>query len=60
MDLEELEPRKKQPRVRDLEPMSVEALHEYITQLEGEIARVRAEIARKQAVRGDAEGLFKR
>lgn len=46
--------------VLDLEPMSVEALTAYIADLEAEIARARAAIARKGGVRSAAEALFKK
>lgn len=60
MDPEDLEPRKKKIDVRNLEPMSVEELTDYIADLEAEIGRVRAAVAAKQAVRQGAEALFKR
>ncbi len=44
----------------DLSPMSIEALKDYVTDLEAEIVRVRSEIARKQAALGGAEALFGR
>ena len=45
---------------RDLSVMSVAELELFIGQLEGEIARVRAELKRKADVRGAAEALFRR
>jgi uncharacterized small protein (DUF1192 family) len=45
---------------RDLTIMSVEELERFITALEGEIVRARAELKRKADVRGAAEALFKR
>jgi uncharacterized small protein (DUF1192 family) len=60
MDLDELEPRKKAPELRNLETLSVEELTEYIGQLEAEIARARAAIGAKQAVRTGAEALFRK
>jgi uncharacterized small protein (DUF1192 family) len=39
--------------------MSIEALHEYIDELKGEIARAEAKIADKQAARSGAESFFK-
>ena len=59
MDTEDDSP-KAAPARPDLEGMSIAALEEYIAELEAEIARARAAIAAKQAVRGSAEGLFKR
>lgn len=45
---------------RDLDPMSVEELEDYIREMEGEISRVRAEIDRKRTHRADMDRLFKR
>ncbi|MEE8270987.1 MAG: DUF1192 family protein, partial [Alphaproteobacteria bacterium] len=43
MELEELEPRKTQPKKKNLEVMSLAELEEYITELEAEIERARRE-----------------
>jgi len=59
MDLDELEPVKKPQAKKDLEVMSIEALGEYIEELEGEIARVREAIAQKEKARLGAESVFK-
>ncbi len=65
--LEELPPPRKQrgealteAAREDLDLFAVEDLLERIELLEAEIARVRAQIERKQAVRGAADALFKR
>lgn len=60
IDLEELEPTKKKPQPRNLEIMSIEALGNYIGELESEIERVKAEIERKQGARAGAEAFFKK
>jgi len=60
MDEEDLEPRRKQPKLRDLAPMAIAELEAYIAEMESEIARARNEIAAKRRQRGGAEGLFKR
>jgi uncharacterized small protein (DUF1192 family) len=60
MDEEELEPRRKAPKLRDLGPMAVAELEAYIASLEQEILRARDEIAAKRKQRSGAEGLFKR
>jgi uncharacterized small protein (DUF1192 family) len=60
MDLDDLEPRKKQVEVKNLEPLSIEELHAYIGELEAEIERVRAAVRAKQSIRSGAESLFKR
>jgi uncharacterized small protein (DUF1192 family) len=60
MDEEDLEPRRKTPKLRDLSPMAIAELETYIVELEQEILRVRDEIAAKRKQRGGAESLFKR
>jgi uncharacterized small protein (DUF1192 family) len=60
MDLDDLEPIKKKPPLKNLEVMSIEALGEYIDELKGEIARVEAEIAAKRKARAGAESVFKK
>ena len=60
MDTDDLEPRKAASALRNLDPMSIDELGAYITELEAEIVRVRADIARKQAVKAGAEAFFKR
>lgn len=60
MEPEDLEPQRQKPKPRDLDPMSIEALKEYVSELEAEIARVKEEIARKESHRSGAEKLFRR
>jgi uncharacterized small protein (DUF1192 family) len=60
VDEEDLQPRSKAPKKRDLGPMAIAELESYIVELEEEIIRVRGEIAAKRKQRGGAEGLFKR
>ncbi|MEE9301977.1 MAG: DUF1192 domain-containing protein [Alphaproteobacteria bacterium] len=60
MDEEDLEPRHKAPKPRDLEPMSIEALGDYIAELESEIARVRGAIEAKENTRRGADAFFKK
>ncbi len=60
MDLEDLDPRKKPSKPKDLTPYSVEELNEYIAQLEAEIEHAHAAIAAKQAHRAGADALFKK
>ncbi|NDE90951.1 MAG: DUF1192 domain-containing protein [Alphaproteobacteria bacterium] len=59
MDLEDFEPRKQKPKPKDLSSISVGDLQEYIAMLEGEIARVREEITRKQSHKNAASAFFK-
>jgi len=60
MDIEDLEPQHKKPKPKSLDDMSIEALGEYIADLEAEIIRVRAAIEAKQAAQHDADSVFKR
>jgi uncharacterized small protein (DUF1192 family) len=59
MELEDLEPRKKAPKPKDLEVMGIEELEEYLAELETEAARVKEKIAAKKAYLSGAAGLFK-
>ncbi len=62
MSFEDLEPRPAKQKLlspANLEPLSIKELKEYIADMEGEIARVRAAILEKRDLRGDAEALFK-
>lgn len=59
MDIEDFEPRKQKPKPRDLSSISAGDLEAYIAILEGEIARVREEIERKEAHKNAAAAFFK-
>lgn len=60
MDTDDLEPEKKIERLKNLEIMSIEALGEYMADLEAEIERARAQIAKKEKARLGAESVFKK
>jgi uncharacterized small protein (DUF1192 family) len=65
MDLDELFPSKPEDPLaalgkQDLDPISIEELHERIEALNSEIARVEAHIHKVQAHRSAAEELFKK
>ena len=65
MDLDDLFPSKPDdPLVvlgrQDLDPLSIEELHERIESLKAEIARVEAHIQRVQAHRSAAEDIFRK
>jgi len=60
MDEQDLEPQNRKPDLKNLEVLSIEALEDYIGELEAEIERVREEIARKNAARSDAESIFRK
>jgi uncharacterized small protein (DUF1192 family) len=55
---DELEPQTKRPAPRDIELMSIDALHEYIVELNEEIDCVRRAITVKEAAKGAAESVF--
>jgi len=59
MDLDDLELKKGEPQLKNLEPIGLEELREYISLLEDEIARTRDEIGRKEKHRQGLDGLFK-
>ena len=60
MDTDDLEPPKQPPGAKNLEVLSIEALHAHIAELEAEIARARDMIAKKNSARAGAEGFFRR
>lgn len=60
MDINDLEPQKKAPQKRDLDPMSIEELEEYIVEMREEITRVEGNIEAKKKHRDGIEGLFKK
>jgi len=62
MDTDDLEPRhqKRKLEPKNLEELSIEALGEYIAELEAEIARARSAIAEKESAHDDADSVFKR
>ena len=60
MDTEDERPRSTGRTPPDLSLLGVAELEGYIAELEAEIARARALIEAKKALRGDADGLFRR
>ena len=60
MDTDDLEPVAKKPDAKNLEIMSIEALGEYIAELEAEISRVRESISGKEGAQVAAEIFFKK
>ena len=60
MSFDDLEPQKKKPALKNLEELSIEALHEYIGEMETEIERVREAIKLKEEARLGAEAFFKK
>ncbi|MGY8991217.1 MAG: DUF1192 family protein [Rhodospirillales bacterium] len=59
MDILDLEPRTPKPELKNLDEMSIEALQEYIEELELEIERVKEAISVKNKARDGAESVFK-
>lgn len=57
---DDLEPLKKKSQPRNLDPMSVEELREYIAALKAEIARVEEKIKAKQSHASAAASFFKK
>lgn len=61
MDLEDFEPRNRQPKPRDLDAMGVEELEEYLAELEAEVVRVKEKIqAKKHYLAGAQDAFFKK
>jgi uncharacterized small protein (DUF1192 family) len=60
MDPEELEPKKPTASLKPLDPLSIQELEHYITELEAEMTRARRAIAAKQAIRSGADTLFRK
>ena len=59
MDTDDLEPKRTKPAPKNLDPMSVEELNDYVASLRAEIARVEANITAKSAHLAAAANLFK-
>ena len=59
MDTDDLEPKLPKPKPKDFDDMSIEALNEYIAELEAEIVRAREAIAAKETARQGADAVFK-
>jgi len=60
MDEDDHLPQRKKPVLKDVAPIAIAELEDYITGLKAEIERAKAEIARKRAQKSGAEQLFKR
>ena len=60
MDIEDLEPKNKLTKLKELSGWNIEDLAEYIERLEGEITRARAMIESKRNINSVADALFKR
>jgi len=58
MDTDELERPNKRNKIKDLDVMSIEALGDYISDLEREIERVKMTISLKNSAKSSAESFF--
>ena len=59
MDVDDLEPKQQKQVLKNLDELSIEALGEYIKDIEVEILRVRAAITAKELARDGADSVFK-
>ena len=59
-ELEDLEPRNKLKKPKDLSGWNIEDLEDYIAAMEAEIARARETIVKKKGTNSAADALFKR
>ena len=57
---DDLEPRKKAPVLKNLEPMSVDELEAYVADMKAEITRAEAEISKKKNYAATASSFFKK
>lgn len=56
---DDLDPKKKPPKLKNLETMSVDELVDYVEVMRAEITRTEAEIAKKKAYASAASSFFK-
>jgi uncharacterized small protein (DUF1192 family) len=56
---DDLDPKKKAAKLRNLEPMSVDELLVYVEEMKAEIMRTESEIAKKKAYASAASSFFK-
>ena len=56
---DDLEPQKQLPTVKNLEPLSLDELGQYIEEMKEEIMRTEKEIERKKASMDAASSIFK-
>ena len=59
-DIEIVIPKEGDWKPRQLDNLSIEALHKYVEQLQHETARVKSEIDTRHSVRSDADAIFKK
>jgi len=59
MDTDDLEPLKENRQAKDLDELSIEAIEDYIKDLQAEIKRAQSAIESKKAARAGADAFFK-
>jgi len=59
MDMDDLEPLKTKPKLKDLDELSIEAIGDYIDTLNAEIKRAETTIHAKKSARAGADAFFK-
>lgn len=60
MDWDDLDPKTKKPKLKDLSPLGVDDLKQYIADLKAEITRTEAELVKRDATRAGAEAIFRK
>mgnify|MGYP001254080871 CR=1 FL=1 len=60
MDWDDLDPKTKKPKPKDLSPLGVADLQAYIADLKAEIARTELELTKRDATRAGAEAFFRK
>ena len=56
---DDLEPQKQMPNLKNLEPLSIDELEQYIAEMHEEISRTEVEIKKKKAHMDAASSVFK-
>ena len=59
MEDQDIEPLHKKPKPKDLDVMSIEALKEYVADLEAEIERAKVTVVAKEDHRSKVDSIFK-
>ncbi len=59
LDTDDLEPQSKKKDLKNLETLSIEALHTYISELNDEIQRVKITLENKESAKEKADTFFK-
>ncbi len=60
MDWDDLDPKTKKPKLKDLSALGVDDLKVYIDDLKAEIVRTEAELVKRDQTRASAEAFFRK